>query len=204
MQTRGAPGCTACAGGRTPWGTWLTCMENINGYFSGKLPEAHREARNYTRMGFLGAGTTGATNFDRNPAPAADPRETLIPAGCRSRGTLLTSSKDTYALAADGKFTRLQSRTELTYSSAALCLQQRTWPSLGQRRTGREARAVLAMGSCMDDRSTGSQALCAVSGGCTTIDLWCVAHADMDCYTACHQAVCKISGGLPIGDKVGQ
>lgn len=43
-----------CAGGRTPWGTWLTCEENINGYFSGRLPEGHRETANYRRMGIPG------------------------------------------------------------------------------------------------------------------------------------------------------
>jgi secreted PhoX family phosphatase len=43
-----------CAGGRTPWGTWLSCEENINGYFSGRLPEGHREAANYRRMGIPG------------------------------------------------------------------------------------------------------------------------------------------------------
>lgn len=43
-----------CAGGRTPWGTWLTCEENINGYFWGKLETAHPEYRNHRRMGVPG------------------------------------------------------------------------------------------------------------------------------------------------------
>ncbi|HKH35044.1 MAG TPA: alkaline phosphatase PhoX, partial [Beijerinckiaceae bacterium] len=43
-----------CAGGTTPWGTWLTCEENVNGYFYGRLEEHHPEARNYRRMGIPG------------------------------------------------------------------------------------------------------------------------------------------------------
>ena len=43
-----------CAGGMTPWGTWLTCEENVHGYFWGKLEESHAEARNYKRMGVPG------------------------------------------------------------------------------------------------------------------------------------------------------
>lgn len=43
-----------CAGGVTPWGTYLSGEENIDGIFSGDLPAGHREARNYKMMGVPG------------------------------------------------------------------------------------------------------------------------------------------------------
>jgi hypothetical protein len=40
-----------CAGGVTPWGTYIMAEENFHGYFLGELPAGHREAANYERLG---------------------------------------------------------------------------------------------------------------------------------------------------------
>jgi secreted PhoX family phosphatase len=54
-----------CAGATTPWGTWLTCEENINGYFWGALAEGSPEAANYRRMGIPGRWFNWGVYHDR-------------------------------------------------------------------------------------------------------------------------------------------
>jgi secreted PhoX family phosphatase len=54
-----------CAGGTTPWGTWVTCEENVNNYFLGPVPENHRESANWKRIGIPGRRYAWGNFFDR-------------------------------------------------------------------------------------------------------------------------------------------
>ncbi|NRB71595.1 MAG: PhoX family phosphatase [Xanthomonadales bacterium] len=54
-----------CAGGITPWGTYLMAEENVNGNFMGSLPEGHRETRNYERFGVPGGWYAWGQHVDR-------------------------------------------------------------------------------------------------------------------------------------------
>ncbi|MFZ1429273.1 MAG: PhoX family phosphatase [Geminicoccaceae bacterium] len=61
-----------CAGGMTPWGTWLSAEENFHGYFTGALPEGHAEAANYKRYG-VGAAEYGWGRYVGRFDIAAEP-----------------------------------------------------------------------------------------------------------------------------------
>ena len=54
-----------CAGGMTPWGTWLSAEENFHGYFWGQLDESHAEYANYKRYGVPGNWYGWGAFFDR-------------------------------------------------------------------------------------------------------------------------------------------
>ncbi|MGB5842707.1 MAG: PhoX family phosphatase, partial [Brucella anthropi] len=54
-----------CAGGVTPWGTYIMAEENIHGYFIGELPEGHAETANYKRMGIPEGSYEWGRFYDR-------------------------------------------------------------------------------------------------------------------------------------------
>ncbi len=63
-----------CAGGVTPWGTYIMAEENIHGYFGGELPADHPEAANYKRLG-LPEGSYEWSNFYDRFDVSKDPNE---------------------------------------------------------------------------------------------------------------------------------
>ena len=54
-----------CAGGVTPWGTWLSCEENFHGYFWGKVADDHPEAKSFKRYGVAGNWYAWGKFYDR-------------------------------------------------------------------------------------------------------------------------------------------
>lgn len=63
-----------CAGGVTPWGTYVMAEENIHGYFSGELPADSKEAVNYKRLG-LPEGSYAWGTFHERFDVSKDPNE---------------------------------------------------------------------------------------------------------------------------------
>lgn len=63
-----------CAGGVTPWGTYIMAEENFHGYFIGELPGDHREAANYKRYG-VPEGSYEWGNFHDRFDLAKEPNE---------------------------------------------------------------------------------------------------------------------------------
>lgn len=63
-----------CAGGVTPWGTYVMAEENIHGYFGGKLADGHRETANYKRLG-LPEGTYEWSKFHDRFDISKEPNE---------------------------------------------------------------------------------------------------------------------------------
>jgi secreted PhoX family phosphatase len=63
-----------CAGGITPWGTYLSGEENCDNYFTGKL-DGHPEQRNYTRWGVEERSLYGMVAYHSRFNLNAEPNE---------------------------------------------------------------------------------------------------------------------------------
>jgi secreted PhoX family phosphatase len=81
LQTKADPSGTKvfgtinnCAGGVTPWGTYVMAEENIHGYFMGELPAGNPEAANYKRLG-LPEGTYEWGKFHERFDVSKEPNE---------------------------------------------------------------------------------------------------------------------------------
>ena len=63
-----------CAGGMTPWGTFLTCEENFNGHFGGELINNHPETANHRRYN-VPSDYTGWAKHDKRFDVGLEPNE---------------------------------------------------------------------------------------------------------------------------------
>ncbi|MCT7374381.1 PhoX family protein [Chelativorans salis] len=66
-----------CGAGKTPWGTYLTCEENFNGYFgaTGDMPADEKVAAGYQRYGIGAEGRYGYEKFDARFDVSQSPNE---------------------------------------------------------------------------------------------------------------------------------
>lgn len=63
-----------CAGGQTPWGTYLTAEENIQYAFAGELPTGHRERDNHLAMDVVPARGSAQAGVNRSSWALYDDR----------------------------------------------------------------------------------------------------------------------------------
>ena len=104
-----------CAGGSTPWGTWLTCEENFDAYFNGDVAK-HPDADVLKEYGFSRSRYTWSKyfdrfSFDREPnepnrvgcVVESDPYEPGSPPVKRTALGRFKHEGSTYALARDGR-----------------------------------------------------------------------------------------------------
>ena len=84
-----------CSGGKTPWGTWLTCEENFNQYFANNSKVADAEIKAvHTRYGLTGGASATAWEkyYDRFDLALDRTRRSALAGLSKSTPTTRTSS----------------------------------------------------------------------------------------------------------------